>query len=138
MTKPKVNWKDVNCDPQSTILCYQFKNEDECLKNCICYRTRIPIYKWDTYCWKCGKITPHVSYAFCCGTNNSIGSLPLLDRKLMELYLFIKRVYNHTMQQEVIANTCVHCGNLQGNSFISEELIEMATMGEVLKIDTWI
>lgn len=138
MRKRKVEWKDVNCDPQNTTLCYRFKHEGEYLKNCICHRTKIPIYKWDAYCWKCGNITPHISYDFRCGSDHSIGDLPLIDLKLMELYTFVRKIHSHTMQQEVIANTCNHCGSLQGNFFILEELIDMASSGEVLKIDKWI
>lgn len=136
--KRKVNWKDVNCDPLKTTLCYRYKIEDGYLKNCVCYRTKIPIYKWDTHCWKCGKTTPHISYDFDCGSDRSIGDLLLLDIKLMELYPFVKKIYSHTMQHEVIANTCIHCGSLQGNFFILEDLVDMGSSGEVLKIDKWI
>ncbi len=138
MMKRKVDLKDVTCDPQNTTLCNRFESADEYFKNHICYRTKIPIYKWDGHCWKCGKMTPHISYDFCCGSDHSIGSLPLLDKKLMELYPFIKRVYSHTMRQEIIANTCIHCGSLQGNFFIIEELADMASEGAVFKINKWI
>ncbi len=138
MKKQKLDLKDVTCDPQNTTFCNRFENADEYSKNHVCHRTKIPIYQWDGRCWKCGKITPHVSYDFDCGSSHHIGDLSLLDKKLMELYPFIKRVYSHAMKQEVIANTCIHCGSLQGNFFILEELVEMASSGEVFQIDKWI
>ena len=41
----------------------------------------------------------------------------------MENYHFVKKIYSKTMEQEVIANTCVYCGSLQGNWFVGEEII---------------
>jgi len=83
----------------------------------------IKIYKWERECWKCKKKTPRVSYYFCAGFNYHIGEIEKIDKILMENYPFVKRIYSKTMEQEVIANTCVYCGSLQGNWFIGEELI---------------
>jgi len=138
MRKRNVNWKDVTCDPETTTSCDRFVHEGDFLKRCLCHRTKIPIYKLDTKCWKCGEITQHVTYDFDCGESYHIGGLPLLDKKLMELYPHIKRIYSNMMQQKVIANTCIHCGSLQGNFFILEELIDIGSSGEMLKIDKWI
>lgn len=83
----------------------------------------IPIYKWESECWKCGKKTPHVSYDFHAGFDYAIGSIEKIDKMVMETYSFVKKVYSKTMEQEVIANTCIHCGVLQGNWFVHEEIM---------------
>lgn len=83
----------------------------------------IEIYKWETNCWKCKKKTPRVSYYLNIGFNFSIGNIEIIDKFLMQKYSFVQKVFSKTMKQEVIANTCVHCGILQGNWFIGEEII---------------
>lgn len=89
----------------------------------------IPIFKWFRECWKCAEETPVVSYNFEAGFSYHIGDIEKLDNLLMQKYPFVKKIYSKTMGTEVIANTCVHCGSLQGNWFIMEDLIEMATEG---------
>lgn len=138
------HWKNPSsCDPEKTVLCERFKkSQTEAIEYCNCYRTKIPIYMWDAHCWKCGLYTPHVSYYFECGSceglSHHIGDLPLLDKKLTEFYFFIKKTYSYTMQEDIIANTCIHCESLQGNFFILEELIEMGSINNILEIDKWI
>jgi len=83
----------------------------------------IKIYKWERNCWKCEKRTPRVSYYIQVGFDYKIGDIEKIDKILMEKYPFIKKMFSKTMEQEIIANTCIHCGNLQGNWFIGEEII---------------
>ncbi|GAG75394.1 unnamed protein product [marine sediment metagenome] len=83
----------------------------------------IKIYKWERECWKCKKKTPRVSYYFSTGFSYHVGEIEKIDKILMENYPFVKKIYSKTMEQEVIANTCVHCSSLQGNWFIGEEII---------------
>ena len=83
----------------------------------------IKIYKWERECWKCKKKTPRVSYYFSASFNFRIGEIEKIDIILMENYPFVKKIYSKTMEQEVIANTCVYCGCLQGNWFIGEEIV---------------
>lgn len=85
----------------------------------------IPIFKWSKKCWKCGKETPVVSYDFAAGYNYHIGDIEKLDTALMEKYSFVEQVFSKTMGCMVIANICIHCGSLQGNWFIGEDLLEM-------------
>lgn len=85
----------------------------------------IKIYKWDMPCWKCEKDTPRVSYSFCYKFNYSIGNVKKIDERLLEEYSFVKKVFSKTRGEEVIGNICIHCGALQGNWFIMEELSEI-------------
>lgn len=83
----------------------------------------LPIYKWDQVCWKCSKITPIVTYSFVLDYNKSIGDVPKLDAMLLAKYPFVKRIYSYTRGVEVTANTCIHCGSLQGNHFTGQSLL---------------
>lgn len=86
----------------------------------------IPVYKWSKECYNCGKETPIVSYDFAVNYNYHLGDIDRLDRAIMQRYSFVKRVFSKTRNQQVIANTCMHCGALQGNFYIIEDLIELA------------
>lgn len=66
-----------------------------------------------------------VTYDFCLGYNYHLGDFEMLDKILLERYPFVKKVFSKTMEQEVIANVCIHCGMLQGNFFIKDDLIEL-------------
>lgn len=85
----------------------------------------IPIYKWNQACWKCRKETSVVSYDFNAGYSFSIGDILKLDETLMLNYPFVKKVFSKTMEKEVIANTCIHCGALQGNWYVRDSLIDI-------------
>ncbi|MCK4483016.1 HNH endonuclease [Candidatus Bathyarchaeota archaeon] len=95
----------------------------------------IPIFKWSKKCWKCQKETPIVSYDFTVGFSFHLGDVEKLDQILMQKYPFVKRTFSKTRREEVIANTCVHCGSLQGNWFIMEDLINMAYNRDMKLID---
>lgn len=82
----------------------------------------IKIYKWETKCWACNKETPRVSYYFFVDSHYAIGDVNKIDEILMQRYPFVKRVFSKTMEQEVVANICIHCGILQGNWFVHEEI----------------
>jgi hypothetical protein len=90
----------------------------------------IPIFKWEKDCWSCHKSTPVVSYNFFAAYDLKIGDVPKLDEELIKKYAFVKRVFSKTMKEEVIANTCIHCGALQGNWYIMEDIVEMEA-GEI-------
>jgi hypothetical protein len=85
----------------------------------------IPIYKWKHDCWKCKKETDMVSYDFVFLYNHSIGDIKKLDEILLRKYSFVKNIYSKTQRKMVIANTCIHCGSLQGNFFVGKELMDM-------------
>jgi hypothetical protein len=85
----------------------------------------IKIYKWKNKCWKCKKETPRVSYAFSYFYDYHIGEIEKLDKVLIQEYPFITKIYSNTRREMVIANECIHCGALQGNWFIMEEILEL-------------
>jgi 5-methylcytosine-specific restriction endonuclease McrA len=87
----------------------------------------IPIFRWSNNCWKCGKETPIVTYNLEVNDSYLIGDIPRLDETLAKRYHFVKKTFSRTMRREVVANTCIHCGSLQGNWFTMEDLLEKLT-----------
>jgi len=85
----------------------------------------IPVFKWNQECWKCHMQTSVVSYNVCVGYNYHIGDILRLDEALISNYPFVKKVFSKTMDEEVIANTCIHCGALQGNWYVRDALIDI-------------
>lgn len=84
------------------------------------------IYLWKQTCWKCMKITPVATYNFIDGFfNRHIGSIEKIDKCLMKKYPYVRKTYSKTLDEEVIANTCINCGALQGNYYIGEALLEI-------------
>ena len=82
----------------------------------------IPVFKWFWECWNCKKETPIVSYYLeVIGYCYSIGFITKLDRILRERYDFVKRIYSESFGERA-ANFCVHCGEIQGNSYVGKEL----------------
>jgi len=97
---------------------------DEIIKELKTFK-EIEILKWVKSCWSCHKETPLVSYDFAAGYDYHLGDIEKLDKVLMKKYGFVKRVFSKTLGKEVMANTCVNCGALQGNWFVGEDLLEM-------------
>ncbi|MBW2984060.1 HNH endonuclease [Candidatus Woesearchaeota archaeon] len=93
--------------------------------NCLLSMEEIPIFKWTKKCWKCRNETEVVTYDFYAAYNHHIGDIEKLDKILMEKFPFVKKIFSKTMESEVIANTCINCGALQGNWFIMEDLMYM-------------
>ncbi len=91
--------------------------------------TDIPIYRWLRECWRCHKETAVVTYYFAVAYDYHIGDIEKIDQELMRQYIFVKKVFSNTMDKEVIANTCVNCGALQGNWFIGMDVLEMLAAG---------
>lgn len=86
-------------------------------------RDEVAVLRWTHECWKCENSTPIVSYYLTAAYNHSIGDIESLDCMLMERYSFVKRQYSHTRERRVIANSCVHCGSLQGNKYVLDDLL---------------
>lgn len=96
----------------------------------------LPVYKWNQTCWKCSKTTPIVTYSFVLDYNKSIGDVPKLDAMLLTKYPFVNRIYSKTQRKEVTANTCIHCGSLQGNHFTGQSLMYIDNDNLEKKIDS--
>jgi Domain of unknown function (DUF5710) len=90
-----------------------------------------------TNCWKCGKETPMVAlgaenyFAF---EDRSWVKIPErslfswvlilnedIARYIRQYYPFFKQTYSRTLQMVYYGNTCISCGNLQGDFFHHEE-----------------
>lgn len=92
----------------------------------------IHIYRWDKTCWKCGKSTPVYSYYLdyeleeldeslrSCGTVG-LGDLDYIDQLLAREIPSIQMRYSNTTQSKYMANTCLHCGALQGRNSVVED-----------------
>lgn len=89
----------------------------------------VNIYRWEKECWKCKKVTYVYSYYlnyelravndFLEGTcTMGLGDLKSLDKVLMDTIPTIKSKFSKTLNSNDIANTCSHCGSLQGNYFV--------------------
>jgi len=89
----------------------------------------IPIFKWNQECWKCHMQTSVVSYDLTLGYSFHIGDVLKLDEVLISNYPFVKKVLSKTMDEKVIANTCIHCGALQGNWYVGDDLFDMKSSG---------
>jgi len=84
----------------------------------------MPIYRWKHECWSCHKETDMVSYDVVFLFDHSIGDINKLDKILMEKYPFVKERYSKMQHRMVIANMCIHCGIMQGNFFVTDQLLE--------------
>jgi len=89
---------------------------------------RVDILKYEKLCWKCNKLTPIVTYDEVLDSNLHIGDIEKIDKILKEKYPFVKEVFSKTQEREVIANICIHCGSIQGNFFIKDDLIDMSNL----------
>lgn len=92
----------------------------------------INVYCWNKFCWKCNKATPVYSYylkldlskvtdLFKYDAEVGIGSFESLDRCLRLAYPSITQKYSRTVNGIYTANTCVHCGSLQGRNYVVED-----------------
>ena len=93
----------------------------------------INIYKWEKNCWKCKQNTSVFSYFLTYELqfideyfNMAFGTIGLgdifyVDKLLSEHIPTIKRMYSNTTKSYSIANTCEHCGALQGRNFVVDD-----------------
>ncbi|MBC1802176.1 topoisomerase DNA-binding C4 zinc finger domain-containing protein [Listeria booriae] len=98
----------------------------------------IKIYCWGKICWKCSKTTPVISYFLnyeleeldsYLGMLGPIGlaDLESVDRLLEQVIPSIKECYSYTTKSTYIANTCEHCGSLQGRNYVVDDPHEIIT-----------
>lgn len=93
----------------------------------------IGIYRWDRECWKCKKKTAVYSYYldyelaeldefFNSGLPAvGLGDLAYIDGLLSQKYATIQKRYSNTTHSSYMANTCSHCGALQGRNYVVED-----------------
>jgi hypothetical protein len=92
----------------------------------------INIYRWEKECWKCRKPTFVYSYYLdyelkeideylsSYGTIG-LGDLSCIDRLISNEIPSIKMCYSNTTKSKYMANTCIHCGALQGRNYVVDD-----------------
>lgn len=92
----------------------------------------INIYSWDRVCWKCKTKIPVFTYLltydlyeldsyFQIEREIGLGDFGSIDRYLETIYPTIKEKYSRTTNSSYVANTCPHCGALQGRNYIVDD-----------------
>lgn len=90
----------------------------------------VNIYRWDKVCWKCKKPTKVYSYYLdyefgqiygSFGGSIGLGDVPYLDKILTKKYATIDMRSSKTTKSSYVANTCEHCGALQGRNYVVED-----------------
>lgn len=91
------------------------------------------IYCWEKECYRCGKKTPVYSYYLdydlagldelfsLAGPTVGLGDLSYIDELLSTKIPTIQMRYSKTTHTKYMANTCKHCGALQGRNYVVED-----------------
>lgn len=91
------------------------------------------IYRWEKECYRCGKKTPVYSYYLdydladldelfsLAGPNVGLGDLSYVDEILSKKIPTIQMRYSKTTHSKYMANTCEHCGALQGRNYVVDD-----------------
>lgn len=91
----------------------------------------VKVYAWKKTCYRCHKQTTVYSYylgyqlqeayAEYCWEMMGIGDIPYLDALIAERHPMIKLCSSKTAQATYMANTCEHCGAMQGKNFVVDD-----------------
>ena len=93
----------------------------------------LKVYRWEKACYKCGKLTPVYSYYLSYdledldeifsmgGPTVGLGDLSYIDELLSQEIPSIKVRYSKTTNSKYMANTCEHCGALQGRNYVVDD-----------------
>lgn len=92
----------------------------------------INIYCWKRECYKCKNSTSVYSYYLNYDLEEidknffgfepvGLGNLKYIDEILSQEFLTIKMSYSNITRSKYMANTCEHCGALQGRNYIVED-----------------
>lgn len=91
------------------------------------------IYRWERECYKCKKKTPVYSYYLdydladldelfsMGGPTVGLGDLNYIDELLSKQIPTIQQRYSNTTKSNYMANTCEHCGALQGRNYVVDD-----------------
>ncbi len=90
------------------------------------------IYSWKRVCYKCQKNTNVFSYFLNYELVNAddffssffgigLGDLEYIDNILSERISTVKMRYSKTTNSKYMANTCEHCGALQGRNYVVDD-----------------
>lgn len=91
----------------------------------------INIYSYFHECWKCHKPTQIMTYNFDYFGSCTLGHFNIIDQQLLGKFSTIKKTWSNTMESEVIANVCQHCGALQGNFYLGQDLMHEPKLKKV-------
>lgn len=91
------------------------------------------IYRWSKECYKCGNETQVYSYYLdydladldelfsMGGPTVGLGDLDYVDEMLSKQIPSIQMRYSNTTKLKYMANTCEHCGALQGKNYVVDD-----------------
>lgn len=119
---------------RSTIKLYQFVTEMLKMQG-------MNIYKWERICWKCKRTTNVYSYFLNYQLKQvesfpddflpmiGLGDIETLDEEMARQIPAITMSYSMTVGYNYMANTCKHCGAIQGKNFVVDDPHEI--LGEL-------
>jgi len=92
----------------------------------------VDIYSWDKECYKCYNKTKVYSYflyyeleelddIFSMLHGLGLGDLSWVDNQLIKKIETIKNCFSKTTKSSYVANTCNHCGALQGRNYVVDD-----------------
>ena len=93
----------------------------------------LKIYRWEKVCYKCGKKIPVYSYYLdydladfdeifsMRGPTVGLGDLSYIDESLSNEIPNIQMRYSKTTNSKYMANTCEHCGAIQGRNYVVDD-----------------
>lgn len=98
----------------------------------------IQVFKWERTCYSCNKKTDVYSYflfyqlekldkTYTAAHGLGIGDVSWIDNYLKNRILTIKNCYSKYINATYTANTCQHCGRLQGKNYIVDDPHEIFT-----------
>lgn len=98
----------------------------------------INLYKWSRECYKCKKDTEIYSYylyyqlekldeSFNSAHGLGIGDVSWIDNYLKNNISSVKECYSNVIKSIYTANTCQHCGSLQGKNYVVDDPHEIMT-----------
>ncbi|TFG22413.1 MAG: leucine-rich repeat domain-containing protein [Promethearchaeota archaeon] len=81
------------------------------------------MYKWNLECYRCYKKVPVATYYFYQNYFHNLGDIEKLDKKMIEIYPFIKYKYDKEIGKKEVANYCVYCGIKLNNGYLIREFL---------------
>lgn len=92
----------------------------------------VDIYCWEKECYRCKKNTFVYSYflyysleeldgIFTMMHGLGLGDISWLDNFLIDNFKTIKKCFSKTTKSYYAANTCIHCGALQGRNYVVDD-----------------
>lgn len=93
----------------------------------------IGLYCWERVCWRCGEKTKVYSYYLDYELHDldelfgnggpliGLGDLSYVDALVSKEIPSIKECYSKTTKSKYMANTCQHCGVLQGRNYVVDD-----------------